>query len=59
DAEDEEAFEVMKTPFERALESEGKSKVRAMPVMSMYLSRVRIEGLRKAYGEQTNAKEVK
>ncbi|KAL5321872.1 hypothetical protein ACEPPN_009835 [Leptodophora sp. 'Broadleaf-Isolate-01'] len=57
--EEEEAFELMKTPFERALESEGKPKVRAMPVMSLYLSRVRIEGLRKAYGEQTNAREVK
>ncbi|KAH7350845.1 hypothetical protein BKA65DRAFT_245923 [Rhexocercosporidium sp. MPI-PUGE-AT-0058] len=58
-SDEEEAFEVMKTPFERALESEGKPKVRAMPVMSLYLSRSRIEGLRMAYGEQTNAQEVK
>ncbi|KAH7419935.1 hypothetical protein BKA64DRAFT_699938 [Cadophora sp. MPI-SDFR-AT-0126] len=57
--EEEEAFEVMKTPFERALEMEGKPKVRAMPVMSLYLSRARIEALRKVYGEQTNAQEVK
>ncbi|PVH85328.1 hypothetical protein DL98DRAFT_583918 [Cadophora sp. DSE1049] len=56
---EEEAFEVMKTPFERALEVEGKLKVRAMPVMTLYLSRVRIEGLKVAYGEQTNAQEVK
>jgi hypothetical protein len=42
------AFETMKTPFERA--NEGETKVRAVPVMSLYLSRVRIEGLRKAYG---------
>lgn len=47
---EDEAFEVMKTPFERALEVEGKPKVRAMPVMSLYLSRVRIDGLRKVYG---------
>lgn len=47
---EEEAFEVMKTPFERALEVEGKPKVRAMPVMSLYLSRVRIDALRVIYG---------
>ncbi|KAI9048617.1 hypothetical protein LZ554_007449 [Drepanopeziza brunnea f. sp. 'monogermtubi'] len=54
---EEEGFETMKTPFERALV--GKEKVRAMPNMCLYLSRVRIEGLRKAYGEQTNAAEKK
>ena len=42
------AFENMKTPFERAIE--GKAKIRAVPVMSIYLSRIRIEGLRSAYG---------
>ena len=42
------AFETMKTPFERA--NEGKAKVRAVPVMRLYLTRVRIDGLRKAYG---------
>jgi len=46
------AFETMKTPFERA--NEEKAKVRVVPIMSLYLSRVRIDGLRKAYGEQTN-----
>jgi hypothetical protein len=43
-----EAFETMKTPFERAIE--GKAKIRAVPVMTVYLSRVRIDRLRKAYG---------
>lgn len=42
------AFETMKTPFERA--NEGKAKMRAVPVMTIYLSRVRVDGLRKAYG---------
>jgi hypothetical protein len=42
------AFETMKTPFERA--NEGNEKVRAVPVMTIYLSRNRIERLRKAYG---------
>ena len=42
------AFETMKTPFERA--NEGRAVVRAVPVMRIYLSRVRIDGLRKAYG---------
>lgn len=46
-------FETMKTPFERVIE--GKPKVRGLPVMTLYLSRVRIASLRKAYGEQTNA----
>lgn len=42
------AFETMRTPFERA--NEGRAKMRAVPVMSIYLSRVRIDALRKAYG---------
>jgi hypothetical protein len=42
------SFEVMKTPFERAIE--GTPKVRAVPIMAIYLSRVRIESLRKKYG---------
>ncbi|TVY33503.1 hypothetical protein LOCC1_G006649, partial [Lachnellula occidentalis] len=54
--EEEESFETMKTPFERAIE--GKSKVRAVPGMTTYLSRVRIERLGKKYGEQTNALET-
>lgn len=41
-------FEIMKTPFERAIE--GKPKVQGVPVMTLYLSRVRIEGLKKSYG---------
>jgi Alba len=41
----EEEFETMKTPFERAIE--GKPKVRAVPVMTLYLSLVRIDSLRK------------
>jgi hypothetical protein len=45
---EEEGFETMKTPFERA--NEGRAKVRASPVMTVYLSRVRIEELRKACG---------
>jgi len=45
---DAEGFETMKTPFERAIE--GKQKVRAVPIMVIYLSRVRIESLRKAHG---------
>lgn len=53
---DEEAFETMKTPFERAIE--GKANVRAVPVMTIYLSRVQIESLRKEYGEQTNGLEI-
>ncbi len=43
--ESEEEFETMKTPFERAIE--GKPKVRAIPIMTVYLSRVRIGRLRK------------
>ncbi|KAI0007935.1 hypothetical protein F4779DRAFT_483017 [Xylariaceae sp. FL0662B] len=46
-------FEVMKTPFERAIE--GQPLLRGVPVMSLFLSRVPIEELKKPYGEQTNA----
>ncbi|CAD6441333.1 9856a7c1-f7cf-4c93-8211-29b393709eb0 [Sclerotinia trifoliorum] len=52
---EEEAFEVMKTPFERALEAEERPKIRGVATLSLYLSRVRIESLKKIYGEQTNA----
>lgn len=45
---EEESFETMKTPFERAIE--GTKVVRAVPGMTTYLARVRIEGLRKEYG---------
>ncbi|RAL64385.1 hypothetical protein DID88_001861 [Monilinia fructigena] len=53
--EEEKAFETMKTPFERALDAEGKPKIRSLATLTLYLSRVRIESLRKIYGEQTNA----
>ncbi|KAH8821034.1 hypothetical protein F5884DRAFT_766343 [Xylogone sp. PMI_703] len=56
DEEESTAFETMRTPFERAIQ--GQEKVRVAPVMVTYLSRVRIEKLRKAYGEQTNAAEI-
>jgi hypothetical protein len=42
------AFETMKTPFERKIE--GRAKVVAVPVMNLYLSRIRVDGLRKNYG---------
>jgi hypothetical protein len=42
------AFETMKKPFERA--NEGNPKMRAVPFMTIYLSRIRIDGLKKAYG---------
>lgn len=45
--ESEEEFETMKTPFERAIE--GKPKVGAVPVMTIYLSRVRVDSLKKDY----------
>ncbi|QSZ32527.1 hypothetical protein DSL72_002105 [Monilinia vaccinii-corymbosi] len=53
--EEEEAFETMKTPFERALDAEGRPKMRALATLTLYLSRVRIESLKRIYGEQTNA----
>jgi hypothetical protein len=48
--EDEEttAFEKMKTPFERAIE--GRPKVRSVATLALYLSRVRIDSLKKTYG---------
>ena len=46
--EEAEAFETMKTPFERAIE--GRPKLRALPVMTLYLSRIRIDSLRRTYG---------
>lgn len=49
---DKEISENKDAPFERAIF--GVSKVKVHPVMSIYLSRVRIEELRKKYGEQTN-----
>ncbi|TRX95818.1 hypothetical protein FHL15_003372 [Xylaria flabelliformis] len=49
---DDDEFEVMKTPFERAIE--GRPLARGVPVMSLFLSRSPIEELKKRYGEQTN-----
>ncbi|KAI0540522.1 hypothetical protein GGR58DRAFT_133700 [Xylaria digitata] len=49
---DDHGFEVMKTPFERAIE--GRPIVRRIPVMSLFLSRSPIEELKRRYGEQTN-----
>lgn len=54
--ESEGGFETMKTPFERAIE--GKPKIRAIPVMALCLSRVRIDSLRKDHTEQTNGLEL-
>jgi hypothetical protein len=45
---EDEAFETMKTPFERAIE--GRPKIRSVPVMTLYLSRVRVDNLRNLYG---------
>ncbi|KAI1122890.1 hypothetical protein F5Y10DRAFT_64626 [Nemania abortiva] len=53
DHEEDDEFEVMKTPFERAIQ--GRPLVRGVPVMSLFLSRSPIEELKKRYGEQTNA----
>lgn len=41
-------FEIMKTRRERLVE--GTEKIRAVPVMTVYLSRVRIDKLKDAYG---------
>lgn len=45
---EESCFETMKTPLERALE--GRPKVRAVPVMTIYLSRIPIDILERFYG---------
>jgi len=50
-SEDESAFETMKTPLERAVE--GRPKIRAIPVLTVYLSRVRVESLKNTYGYVT------
>ena len=50
---DDDDFETMKTPLERALER--RPLLRGTPVMSIFLSRVPVEELRRRYGEQTNA----
>ncbi|KAI0813291.1 hypothetical protein GGR55DRAFT_567844 [Xylaria sp. FL0064] len=52
DNDDDDRFEVMKTPFERAVQDQPL--VRAVPVMTLFLSRSPVEELKKQYGEQTN-----
>ncbi|KAI1814027.1 hypothetical protein GGS20DRAFT_585950 [Poronia punctata] len=47
-------FELMKTPFERAVE--GKPALRGVPVMCLFLSTSSIEELKRCYGEQTNTR---
>ncbi|KAI1207136.1 uncharacterized protein F4807DRAFT_188497 [Annulohypoxylon truncatum] len=44
-------FEVMKTPFQRAIETQPR--LRGVPIVSLFLCRVSIEEL-KRYGEQTS-----
>ncbi|KAK6851180.1 hypothetical protein PG987_000814 [Apiospora arundinis] len=51
DDDEDDDFEQMKTPFERAIE--GTPKIRAVPVMSLFLSSIPIDELRRRYGEQT------
>ncbi|KAI2463620.1 hypothetical protein F4781DRAFT_113937 [Annulohypoxylon bovei var. microspora] len=50
---DDDDYEIMKTPFERAIE--GQPRLRGVPIMSLFLSQVSIEELKKRYREQTNA----
>jgi len=50
--EEEEGFEVMKTPFERSIE--GQKKVRAVPMLTIWLAREKIEALGRRFGEQNN-----
>lgn len=46
--EEESGFETMKSPLERAIE--GRPKIRAVPMLFIYLSRVRVDSLKQAYG---------
>jgi hypothetical protein len=46
--EEESTFETMKTPLERAIE--GKPKIQAIPVILIFLTRVRSDTLKGAYG---------
>ena len=54
--EENEGFEMMKTPFERSIE--GVKKVRAVPMLMVWLSRERVEGLARKFGEQSNGVEI-
>jgi hypothetical protein len=49
---EQDGFEVMKTPFERA--TKGRPTVRTIPTINLFLSRVSIESLKRQFGEQTN-----
>ncbi|KAI2625929.1 hypothetical protein GGR54DRAFT_523583 [Hypoxylon sp. NC1633] len=53
DGDDDDDFEVMKTPFERAVE--GQPRLSGVPIMSLFLCQVPVEELKKCYGEQTNS----
>ncbi|KAL8853198.1 MAG: hypothetical protein Q9221_001932 [Calogaya cf. arnoldii] len=54
DSNGEEAFETLQTQSVGA-EVEGKSKVRATPIMTIYFACVPVPGLKVLFGEQTNA----
>lgn len=54
--EEDDGFEAMKTPFERSIE--GRVKVRAVPVLTIWLSAGRVEALKRRYGEQSNGLEM-
>ena len=56
EGEEEEGFEMMKTPFERSIE--GMKKVRAVPVLTIWLSREKVEALGRKLGEQNNGVEI-
>ncbi|RYP10390.1 hypothetical protein DL765_008122 [Monosporascus sp. GIB2] len=45
-------FETMKTPLEKAID--GRPLVRGTAIMSLFLSRISVDELKKRYGEQTN-----
>ncbi|RYP64856.1 hypothetical protein DL771_008571 [Monosporascus sp. 5C6A] len=45
-------FETMKTPLERAIM--GRPLVRGTAIMSLFLSRISVDELKRRYGEQTN-----
>ncbi|KAI0134768.1 hypothetical protein BJ170DRAFT_679649 [Xylariales sp. AK1849] len=51
-ADEEDDFEYMITPFERAIE--GRPRKQAVAIMSLFLSRVSVDELKRRYGEQTN-----
>ncbi|KAI0974199.1 hypothetical protein F4678DRAFT_402280 [Xylaria arbuscula] len=53
DPDEDDEFEVMKTPFERAIE--GQPLARGVAIISLFLSRSPVEELKRRYGEQTNA----